>query len=155
MVRHDDIHTKLVRARDWPNISNAGIYGNDEFHFALFRELFNTVTIHPVSFVVTMRNIIFKIRPNLCEKVVHEDAARNAVAVVVAPDGNSLSGQNGISKASRRLRHVGHQKWVIEVRVVGRVEKLFRIFFCQDIAPREQSGGEVVICRKLRTQYFI
>jgi len=63
MVGDDDFHTKLVCACDWFAIDDAGVHRNDELHTSLFCKLLNSRHIHAVPFFVSMRNIVFKIRP--------------------------------------------------------------------------------------------
>ena len=120
MVGDDDLHTKLVRARDGLHIRDAGIHGDDKFHSAR-RELLHAGDIHTVPLKVAVRNIVFKIRSRLLQEVVEQDGTRNAVAVVVAPYRDVFSRLNRFCKPFRGLAHINHQERVMQMFVVRRI----------------------------------
>ena len=149
VVSDDDFHTKLVRTRDRLDVSNAGIHRDDECR-STPRELLNASNIHAIPFVMTVWNIIFKVRPSFFQEVVHQHCAGDAVAVVVAPDRDSLSRENRVGEPLRRLLHIRHQERVVEVIVVGGIKKFLRVFFCQNASSRKKRRSEVVI----RDEFF-
>src|ERR1035437_5726311 len=85
----------------------------------------------------------------------HQDAARNTVAVIVTPYRDFFSRSNCARESFGRFPHIGHQEWVVEMVVVGRIQKLFCVFFRQDAAAREERSGEIVIRYKFFAQGIV
>ena len=59
-----------------------------------------------------------------------------------------------IARANRSavLLHINHQKWVVQVQVVGGIQKFLCRFFCHYAAARKQRRGEVVVVREFCAQ---
>src|SRR3989344_9453843 len=93
--------------------------------------------------------------PRFLQKIVHKHTARDTVAIVVAPDGNSLSRENCRPKSLCGARHISHKEWIVEMQVVRRIEEFQCIFFCHDAAAHEKRGRKVVIRNEFCAEHLI
>ncbi len=105
VVSNDDIDAERISEGDLLYVGDTGIDRNDE-RSAFFRELLYAVVIQAIPFQMAVRDVVRKIRLRLLEKIVQHHAARDAVAIVVAPDGNALLLVDSLRHTARSLFHV-------------------------------------------------
>src|SRR3989344_6816017 len=94
MIGNNNLHTELVRTRDLFYFRNTTIDGNQKSS-SFFCEYFNRGDIHTVPLVMTMRNIHLHIFiSNFFKKIIEDDRARDAVAIIITKNDDLLVGCN-------------------------------------------------------------
>ena len=123
VVGHDDIYPRLLREGDVLVIGRAEVYRHDQVG-AVRYELLHGCAIEPVAFVMTVRNVHRKVRvAELGQKIVHDDGAWNAVAVVVGVDDDLFCLYDRVMDTLDGLFHIVHKERVVHVLVVARLEE--------------------------------
>src|SRR3990167_1527161 len=113
VVGNNDVDSKTVCVGNFFHISDSAING-DKKSCAIFCKFINRIGIESISFVVSMRNIIFKILISyFFKKIMENDASRNAVAIIVSVHDYFFFHINGAENALHRFLHIKNQKWIV------------------------------------------
>ena len=107
MVGDDDGHATLFRQRDFIEIGDAAVHGQQQSAF--LREQLNRVGVQPIALFVARGDIRADV---LCAEVAqgfeHDARRADAVDIVVAVDGDAPLLPDGLADDGYRLLHAGH-----------------------------------------------
>ncbi len=106
MVGNDNVDAFCIRVRDLLDLGRAEVNGDNELD-ALLSQLLNSPYIQPIALGVAMRNIVAHLQTYSTQELREHDAARNPVAVVVAPHAHRLVIFYRREDPLDRLIHVG------------------------------------------------
>ena len=130
VVRHDYIHAKFFRKRQFLCVRRTAIHGDYKIG-SLLRAFFNRVLIQAEALVVPVRNVERNIFiPRSVKKVREHYRSRYAVGIVVRENHNMFIFLHRSYHPIASLLHVWEQKRVMQ-SIIVRIEKVF-LFFRRD-----------------------
>ena len=89
----------------------SAIEHDDKFHTCFFRIVYALIA-HTISLFVSVGDIVFYIRVELLQKLVHQSHGRTSVHIVISVDHDALLASHGVVQPVYGYVHVVHQEWV-------------------------------------------
>ena len=141
VIRDDEIDVELARPPRRLVAANAAVDRDDEPH-AVGLQPIERLGLQSVAVVHPVRDEMHDRRAKQLERAAKDDGGRDAVAVVVAMNGDALLPLDRRKNPFHRFRHVGKPERIVQM-IERRMEKPLRELRRVDPANREQprDGG--------------
>ena len=128
VVADDEIHALLLRINNLFHGFDTAIEGYGQRH-ALAGGVVDALDRYAVTVVITVGDVENEVRVTyLPQKLVDQRDGRGAVHIVIAVNHDLLIGCHGSFDALHRLRHIGHQIWVVQVGEL-RIKEFVGLFY--------------------------
>ena len=142
MVGDDNVHSQFICQCNLLYISDAAVNGDEELRSGI-AQLLNCFTVETKPFAVTVGNVILEVVvAEFLKEIVEHDGSRNPIGVVVAPNRNPLVILDCPQNPRSRLLHIFHQKRVVRMVFIMRVQKSLRLFRTRYPPPRQKLPQE-------------
>ena len=129
MVADDEVNSLLFGIRNLLHCFNAAVQHNDKSHSCLCG-IVNSFFGNSVSFVVTVGDVIVKVRVELLNELVDQCHSGGAVHIVISINQNALFLSHCHVQAFHCYVHILHQEWIMQIGQLWTEEFLGILCLC-------------------------